>query len=156
MDSAMATGIAVSTGFAAAFLVLVWKLPQIARWVTGVGFIVASIVNTSTALTNPHAYVEGFGPFAAWGYRQFIYGPFASHTAAFVLAIAAGQFAVGILAFSGSRFGSLGAMVFLIAITPLGIGSGFPAPPIMAYAMWHLYKYMTKEQERSLNTLLRR
>ena len=68
-------------------------------------------------------------------YRRFIYGAFARHTVAFVLAIAGGQIAVGVLAFAPlpwRRLGYLGAIVFLLAITPLGIGSAAPSTLIFA------------------------
>ncbi len=144
--------IAVSTVFSAGFLALVWKLPRVARWLTGVGFVVASGVNGWTVLTEPELYVQAFGPSAVWGYRQFIYGPFAAHTAWFVLPIAVMQLVVGALALMGSRVGPLGAMVFLIAITPLGAGSGFPGPPLLAYGMWRLYRQAYTQRDSSGGT----
>ena len=73
------------------------------------------------------------------GYREFIYGPFADHTTLIVLSIAALQLLMGVVALKGSRLGPLGAMIVLVAITPLGIGSGSP-PRRLAYGTWRLYR----------------
>ncbi len=138
VDLGILIGLAVSNIFALLFLLLVSHAPRIAGCVTGIGFVIASATNVWMALTQPGSYVIGFGPSAAPGYRWFIYGPFAAHPAWYVLPIAAGQLAAGVLTLLGRREGPVGAMVFLLAITPLGIGSGFPAPAILAWAMWKL------------------
>jgi len=70
-------------------------------------------------------------------YRAFILGYFARHTAAIIAAIAVGQAVIAfLLAADGwpRRLGYVGAMVFLLAIVPLGTGSGFPATVLMALA----------------------
>jgi hypothetical protein len=54
---------------------------------------------------------------------------------AFLVAIACGQIAVGVLAFARApwrRLGYFGAIVFLLAITPLGIGAAVPSRVIFA------------------------
>ncbi|HUO15502.1 MAG TPA: hypothetical protein VMX38_10995 [Verrucomicrobiae bacterium] len=125
----------VSHVFAVLFVVLAWRRPGIARIIAGFGFLLAGIFNLRTALTTPHVYVDGFGPHALWFYRTFIYGSFARHTLLFVGAIACGQLAIGILSFTPDlwrRLGYIGAILFLVAITPLGLCATAPSTLIFA------------------------
>ena len=128
----------ISHVVAVMFLVAAWRWPGTARFITGIGFILAGIFNIRTALNSPEAYVQGFGPHALPLYREFIYGAFARHTATLVIAIASGQIVVGILTFAHApsrTWGYLGGIVFLLAITPLGIGSAAPSNLIFAIAI---------------------
>jgi hypothetical protein len=128
----------ISHVVAVMYVFVAWRWPRVARWIAGAGFILAGVFNIWTVSTSPEAYVQGFGRYAFPPYRQFIYGAFARHTMAFVLAIAGGQIAVGALAFAPlpwRRLGYLGAIVFLLAITPLGIGSAAPSTLIFAAGM---------------------
>lgn len=125
----------VSHVFAVLIVVLAWRRPGVARIIAGFGFLLAGVFNLRTALVTPHAYVDGFGPHALWFYQTFIYGSFARHTMLFVAAIACGQLAIGILAFTPDpwrRLGYLGAILFLLAITPLGLCSTAPSTLIFA------------------------
>lgn len=112
--------------------------PRVTRIVFGCGFIATGFFNAYTALYSPRVYVDGYGPLAIGPYRDFIYGAFARHTMYFVLAIAAGQLVAGILALlprlTLQRLGLAGMVVFLLAITGLGWGSGFPAGILLAAA----------------------
>lgn len=110
------------------------KWPNVGRAILGLGFLAASGVNLATAILNPQSYVEGFGPNALPLYRELIDGPFAQNPARLVIPIAVGQAASGALSLlkdPWARLGLLGEVVFLLAITPLGLGSGFPAPLIL-------------------------
>jgi hypothetical protein len=116
----------------ALLMVAFWRAP-LARWAFIAIFLWASVVNTITALNSPWEYTAYavLTPFT--GYQHFIEGFFSQHVAAFVLPIAAGQLAIAILLGMSERWrhwGERGAMAFLLAITPLGIGSGFPFPLI--------------------------
>lgn len=119
------------------FAAIQW--PRIARALFVTLFLGAGLVNMYLALTKPRLYVTGFGPVAVFGiYRTFIYGFFSSHTALIVLFIAIGQLALASLLALEDRpllFGVLGAVLFLVAIAPLGLGSGFPATISMAIAV---------------------
>ncbi len=133
----------VSNVFALALIVIAWKLPKVGRAIFGLVFAAAAFFNALTVLTKPQAYVEGFGPQALFPfYENFIYGPFARHPATFVLIIAAGQLAVGILMFARGmalRLGLAGGMLFFLAITPLGVGSALPMPLLGIAALWVLW-----------------
>jgi hypothetical protein len=119
------------------------KAPHVARYIVGVGFITAGIFNCYTVLHMPRVYVDGYGPLAIWSYARFIYGPFARHTATFIIAIATSQCVAGLLALVPGRLrrlGLVGMIVFLLAITGLGWGSAFPATLIMVAALWLVYR----------------
>ncbi len=127
----------VSNAATVVLLLLGWRWPRLARLVFGVGFLAAAAFNVVTAIRDPQSYVTGFGPLALAPYRKLIYGPFAAHVRAWVLAIAAGQAASGALLLTPRfvRLGAAGACLFLLAIAPLGVGSAFPATPILAVAV---------------------
>lgn len=114
-----------------------WRAP-LARWIFIAMFLWAAVVNTLTALQSPWEYTAyaALTPFT--GYQHFIEGVFSRHVAAFVLPIAAGQLLISLLLGRSERWrqwGERGAMVFLFAITPLGVGSGFPFPLIAIAAL---------------------
>jgi len=119
------------------------RWPRIARLLAGISFIVAGGFNISTALSSPSLYVTGFGPHALPIYRTFIYGVFARHAASFVIAIALGQLIVGTAMFAHLRWrklGYVGAILFLVAITPLDIGSAAPSTLIFAVGLAFLLR----------------
>jgi hypothetical protein len=104
-------------------------------------FAWAALMNLRTALATPEVYLD----YAAFTdldlYRRFIEGFFANHITAIVGTIAFGQAAIAaLLLIKGlpRLLGLAGAFVFLLAIVPLGVGSGFPATLIMAMAAAHL------------------
>ena len=98
-------------------------------------FAWAAVANARTAWISPMDYL-GYASFALIDvYRQFIFGFFAQHVTAIVLAIAACQAFIAVALLRGGRWrrvGLAGAIAFLLAIAPLGVGSGLPATPIMA------------------------
>lgn len=85
--------------------------------------------------------------FSGW-YKQFIQGFFAAHAQPIVLTIATGQalIALGMLT-RGPVFklAAIGAILFLVAIAPLGVGSAFPCTLVMAVAMWQLFRRGSRE-----------
>lgn len=135
----MSVPLLVSYAFALSLIVVALKWPRVARAFIGLGFVAASCFNVVTVLRDPQAYVEGFGPLAIALYQRFIYGPFAQNPGLFVLPIAVGQLAVGVLVLSRTsravQIGLAGGILFLLAITPLGLGSAFPSPLLLAVAL---------------------
>ncbi len=129
------------------YVIAAWRWPRIARMIAGAGFIVAGGYNIWTAVSSPSSYVTGFGPHALPIYRTFIYGVFARYTTAFVIAIALGQLLVGVAISARVRWrkpGYFGAIVFLVAITPLGIGSAAPSTLVFAFAIALLLRFDVK------------
>ena len=100
MESQLVAPYVVSHVVAVIYVLVVWRGPRAARWVTGFGFAVAGAFNLWTANTTPQVYVEGFAPYAFAPYREFILGPFARHTREFVTAIGCGQVMAGLLIFT--------------------------------------------------------
>ncbi len=101
-------------------------------------FAWAAATNTNTALTTPWVYLEYADLAVLEVYRSFILGWFSAHVAPMVLAIAAGQAVITVLLAlprPWRRLGVLGAIVFLMAIAPLGVGSGFPFSLTLAAAL---------------------
>ena len=150
MKADLAVPYIVSHAAAIVFALIAWRRPSIARWIAGLGFALAGAFNLWTVSSNPQVYVDGFGPYAFSPYREFIYGAFAQHTRACVTAIACGQMASGLLILSPlpwRRLGYAGAIVFLVAITPLGFGSGAPSNLIFAAGVARLlWQSRTKER----------
>ena len=110
-------------------------------------FAWASVVNARTAWASPMDYL-GYASFALLDvYRRFIFGFFAQHVTAIVLTIAAVQacIVIGLIRGGRSRQVALaGAITFLLAIAPLGVGSGLPATPIMALGAAVLWREQKK------------
>lgn len=114
-----------------------WRSRNVGRLLLVLLFLWAGQVNLRTAVVQPEVYLD-YAPLAySDAYRRFILGFFARHIPVIVGAIAIGQLAIAVLTSLRGRavhLGLGGAIVFLVAIVPLGIGSGFPATLIMALA----------------------
>lgn len=132
MFYAQAASIAVAFGM----VVVALRWPNAGRLLFALLFAWAGQLNLRLALTHPGVYLDY--ALVAWSdaYRSFILGPFSHHVRAVVIPIAAAQLAIALLVSPGAavRLGLAGAIVFLVAIAPLGRGSAFPATPIMAVA----------------------
>ena len=141
----------VSNLFALVLLLAGWFWPKTARGFFVLIFFAASIVNIVTALRNPGLYVEGYGDLALLPvYRDFIHGFFSRHTAPIVLTIAAGQLMVAILLIQKKLLffsGTTGAVLFLLAIAPLGLGSAFPSTLVLAGAIIMVYHKIKMAEE---------
>ena len=119
-----------ANAFSLATLAIAFWSSVAARWI-GVGvFAWAAAINTRTALVNPSIYLEYADLTPSLHYRSFILGWFSQHVQLVVLTIAAGQLAIAaLLALRGRtsrRLGVAGAVIFLLAIAPLGVGAGLP------------------------------
>lgn len=118
-----------------------YKWPKIGKVTWGIIFILAGLFNIYTAMSNPQAYLI-YGSHAVGLYQKFIDGLFSSYTSLIVSLIASGQILVGIFLLMKRTFfllGIVGGIIFLIAISPLGIGSAFPSTLLMAISLVLLY-----------------
>jgi len=114
-----------------------YKWPKIGKVAWGIIFILAGIFNIYTGISNPQAYL-GYGSHTVDFYKKFINGIFSSYTSLIVFLIASGQILVGIFLFMKRTpffWGILGGIIFLVAISPLGIGSAFPSTLLMAISL---------------------
>jgi hypothetical protein len=136
-----------STVIAISLVVAAFKWPRVARWLFFLLFAWASITNFYTSQKTPLAYLEyGELAWSEW-YKDFINGWFANHIALAVGFVAACQALIAIaMLMKGLVFklGALGAIIFLLSIVPLGVGSGFPSTLIAAVAMAVLLRGQSK------------
>jgi hypothetical protein len=133
----------ISNVLAILILVAAWKWKNAARLVFFLVFGLACWINWQTAFKAPEAYLT-FGQVAIipW-YQQFIQGWFREHILLAVgfIATCQGLIAVAML-LSGwvYKAGLIGGIVFLLAVTPLGLGSAFPCTLILAIALMMLWR----------------
>lgn len=118
------------------------------RWPVGTRIIFvlifsfAAFFNLFTVLKTPWAYLN-FADYALPLYSKFILGLFSEITVPMVVSISLGQLIIALtMLMKGFWFqaGCLGGFIFCLAIAPLGIGAAFPAPLVMAFAFYRLYR----------------
>jgi hypothetical protein len=132
----------VSLLIALAFAFAAVKKPMLARRLYAGLFLYATLANAAVALLAPHSYLGNAR--YAWleVYRSFILGWFSEHIGLVVGAISLGQALVAAGLIRGgvwARLALIGAIVFFLAIAPLGVASAFPASLIWAFgAAWLL------------------
>lgn len=121
-----------------------WKNQRVSRVLFLLVFAWASWTNWNEALVAPQFYLDYANLTFSNLYKEFINGWFSRHITLAVSFIATCQ---ALIAFSMLLKGwifktaSVGAMIFLLAIAPLGIGSAFPCTVIMAIAFGLLLSY---------------
>lgn len=116
-------------------LVAAFKKPRWGRWGFVLLFAWAAITNASTSVRDPNVYLEYADLTFLPIYRSVILGAFSEHIAFYVGAIAFCQalIAFGLLVGGRlSRIATWGAIIFLLAIAPFGVGSGFPCTVLFA------------------------
>ncbi len=112
-------------------LILLWvayKNTKLARLLFAILFAWASWVNLTTARSTPEMYLE-YGKTSVEIYAAFINGWFQENVKPFVTVIAVlqGLIAIGMLLFGRwVLLAGIGAIVFLMAIAPLGLYAAFP------------------------------
>jgi hypothetical protein len=118
------------------FLYAAYKNTRLARLLFALLFLYAAGYNMYTGLTAPDVYL-GYAGMALPFYRDFINGWFSRHNDIVIPLIACGQFIIGagmLLKGWWVKWASIGAIVFLICITPLMVGAGFPFTLIVSWA----------------------
>jgi hypothetical protein len=128
----------------AAIMVLVFaiKWSRLARLLFCLLFVWASWVNWKTSQQNPVAYLEYADLTFSSFYKNIINGWFSKHIREVVGFIATCQAVIAIsMILKGWIFklGCIGGLLFLLAITPLGVGSGFPCTITFGVALIILY-----------------
>ncbi len=124
------------------FLFAAVKRPKTGRLLFFLLFAWACWMNFTTVRHSPQAYLDYADLALSSWYSGFIRGWFSKHTALLVGLIAACQ---GLIAFSMLlrgwlyKTGCAGAIIFLVSIAPLGMGSGFPCTLIFAAALIVLF-----------------
>lgn len=128
----------VSVGISIIMLLVAVWWPRIARVLFFLLFAWAAFTNWQTSQQTPVVYVEYADLVWSNLYKDFINGWFAKHVELVVgfIAICQGMIAITML-LKGIifRMGAISAIVFLAAIIPFGVGSGFPTTLIMCIAL---------------------
>ncbi len=115
--------------------------PFIARLLFFLLFGWACWMNWKTSQATPDVYLEYADMAMLDAYKDLILGWFSRHISLAVGFIATCQ---GLIAISmlmtgiPLKIGAIGAILFLLAIIPLGVGSGFPSTLVLAVAMFIL------------------
>jgi len=133
----------ISNFVAILLLVATIRKPKLARLLFAILFAWACWINYVTAHQTPEIYLDyaTLTPFN--GYRDFINGWFKEQITLIVTMISIGQglIAMGMLLKGWLvRIACLGAIVFLTAIAPLGIGSAFPFSLTASLALYFILK----------------
>ena len=128
----------ISNVIALILLFAAWKAPKLARLLFFLLFAWASYKNMTVVIRSPQSYLD-YADFTFLDmYKQFISGWFSKHIATVIALIATCQALIAISMLLKNFFfkiGAVGAIVFLIAIAPLGVGAAFPCTVIMAIAL---------------------
>lgn len=124
------------------------KWPRLARLMFFLLFAWASWANWTTAIQKPLVYID-YADLTFWNaYKQFINGWFSHHIVAVVGFIATCQAFIAISMLCKGRVlksGILGAIIFLVAIAPLGVGSAFPFSIFASIALYIVFRNHTNE-----------
>ena len=132
-----------STIVALLMLIVTLRARTLGRKLFALLFAWAAAANAWTALTSPADYLGYAGLTVSDLYRSFILGFFGQHITPIVIAIAIAQAGIaGGLMHGGrwQRWALAGAIVFLLAIVPLGVGAGAPATVILALGAGVLWR----------------
>ena len=133
----------ISNVIALLMLLAAWTQRRILRVMFFIVFAWASWTNWNEAIIAPQFYLDYAGlTFSNW-YRDFIQGWFSWHITLAVGFIATCQALIAVsMLLRGWIFkiAAIGAIIFLLAIAPLGVGSAFPCTIILAIAMWSLMR----------------
>jgi hypothetical protein len=137
----------ISNIVAVVFLVAAWRWPRPTRWAAALVFLWAAVTNARIALATPEVYLESAMLTPVAIYRDFIVGWFSRYVQPMVLAIALGQLVIAALLAGPARsrwIGVAGALVFLAAIAPLGVGSAFPFSLTFGAALLVLHRRLRR------------
>jgi len=128
-------------------IIVAWKRTRWARWLFAFLFFWASATNMYYGITDPNIYQQ-YAHMAIPVYRDFINGWFSQHNQIIIPLIAIGQFCIAIgMLLKGSwvKLSCIGAIIFLLSIAPLLVGSAFPFSITVSIAAFLIYKNDLKE-----------
>ena len=120
-----------------------WKSARLGRFLFLLLFLWAGITNWVTALRTPGDYLGQADLTFFTFYHDFILGWFSRHILLGVGIIATCQLVIAIsMVMKGwwVKAGGCGAILFLLAIAPFGVGSAFPCTLLLAAAMIYILR----------------
>ena len=133
----------ISNAIAVFQLIAAIKWPRVARLSFFLLFAWAAWTNWRTSQKDPQVYLEYADLTWIGWYENFIKGWFSKNITLAVGFVAAGEALISIAMLSKGRIysaGCIAAIIFLLAILPLGTGAGFPSTAIMAIACYILLR----------------
>lgn len=119
-------------------LIVAWKKTSWARVLFALLFFWASGTNMYIGITKPDTY-QLYADLAIPLYRDFINGWFSHYNHIIIPLIAVGQFLIGtgmLLKGWWVKAACAGAIIFLLSIAPLMVGSAFPFSITVSVAAW--------------------
>lgn len=123
--------------------------------VFGVLFLVSALYNTYKVFTKPIVFVNLFGrmtPFS--GIRDFIFGDFRDHIILYIVLMSIYQLLISWCLFKETKllkYGIFGGIIFLLAVSPLGVGSAFPSSLLMALSMYLIHLKIVKRAKEKIH-----
>lgn len=126
---------AISLLIACLYLLMAISRPLLARKFYAGLFSYATLVNASVAFYAPQTYVGNARYALLDVYRNFIEGWFSEHVGLVVGIISFAQLMITVGLVAGgwaARVALVGAIMFFVAIAPLGVASAFPSSLIWA------------------------
>jgi hypothetical protein len=132
----------VSNAVAILFLLAAIKRPKLARFLFCLLFAWACWMNYTTSHNNPTDYLA-YADMAIPVYKSYINGWFKDHITVMVTLISIGQGAISLgMLLKGwwVRLAGTGAIIFLMGIAPLGVGSAFPFSITVSLAAYFILK----------------
>ncbi|MGE5520086.1 MAG: hypothetical protein ACM3VS_09195 [Candidatus Dadabacteria bacterium] len=137
----------VSQVAAVIIIMIAYKNTRIGRALFALMFLWASITNFSIGFTNPDVYLE-YSKMSIHLYRDFINGWFHQYNNIIIPLIAFGQLLIAIgMTLKGKwvNWACAGAIIFLMGIAPLGVGSAFPFSLIVSVAAMIIWRRDKKD-----------
>jgi len=119
-------------------LTVAWNKTKWARVLFALLFFWAAGTNMYIGITKPDTY-QLYADLAIPAYRDFINGWFSHYNHIVIPLIAVGQFLIAsgmLLRGSWVNAASIGAIIFLLSIAPLMVGSAFPFSLTVSIAAW--------------------
>lgn len=142
-DPTLLTFLAVVNLIAIAMTIITWRRNDWGRLLFALNFLGAAAFNWIFLVMDPEEYIYYVEFVLLDSYRDFILGPFSENTRFFLGIITAAQILIGLGLLSRGRrlkVAALGAMIFLIAIAPLGLGAAFPATLIQSIGLFFIFR----------------
>ncbi|WP_341835638.1 hypothetical protein WJU16_22690 [Chitinophaga pollutisoli] len=127
----------VINGISLAILAFSFFRPARAAYVLGILFLFAAVINIVVLTARPEAFLELSAVAVYDWYIRAMDASFRFFEQGMILAITLGQLMIAAAMFGSGRWRSAGlacALVFFLAIAPLGAGAAFPSPVILAGA----------------------
>ncbi|MCU0356733.1 MAG: hypothetical protein MUE95_04075 [Cyclobacteriaceae bacterium] len=118
-------------------LYVAFRNTRLARLLFALMFLYAGCYNMYIGFAKPDEY-QGFAELALPLYRDFINGWFSSYNYLLIPLIALGQLGIGlgmVLQDQWVQLACIGAIIFLLSIAPLMVGSAFPFSLTVSFAL---------------------